>query len=34
MTNPSDRFRTLPNWYVLTRRVIFTEAQYQEVEPQ
>jgi peptide/nickel transport system substrate-binding protein len=34
MTNPSDRFRTLSNWYVLTRRVIFTEAQYQEVEPQ
>lgn len=33
MTNPSDRFRTLPNWYVLTRRVIYSEAQYQEAEP-
>ncbi len=31
MTNPSDRFRTLPNWYMLTRRVIYSEAQFQEV---
>lgn len=33
ITNPSDRFRTLPQWYVLTRQVIYSEAQYQEVEP-
>ncbi len=33
MTIPSDRFRTLPNWYVLTRRVIYSEVQYQEIEP-
>lgn len=33
MTNPSDRFRTLPNWYTLTRRVIYSEAQYKDVEP-
>ena len=33
MTNPSDRFRTIAHWYVLTRRVIYSEAQYQDVEP-
>lgn len=32
MTGPSDRFRSLPHWYVLTRRIIFSEAQYKEVE--
>lgn len=30
MTNPSDRFRTIANWYMLTRRVIFKESQYQD----
>ena len=34
MTNPSDRFRTLSDWYVLTRRVIYSEAQYPDIEPQ
>ncbi len=36
MTNPRDRFRTLSNWYVLTRKVIeiYSEAQYPEIEPQ
>ena len=33
MTDPSDRFRTLPDWYVLTQRVIYSEGQYPEVEP-
>ena len=33
MTNPSDRFRTIANWYLLTRRIISSEAPYQEVEP-
>jgi peptide/nickel transport system substrate-binding protein len=33
MTSPSDRFRTLPDWYVLTRRVIYSEAQYEAVDP-
>ena len=33
MTIPSDRYRTLSNWYMLTRRVIYSEAQYPEVEP-
>jgi peptide/nickel transport system substrate-binding protein len=27
MIDPSDRFRTLTDWYVLTRRVILSEAQ-------
>ncbi|MEW5961223.1 MAG: ABC transporter substrate-binding protein [Chloroflexota bacterium] len=30
LASPSDRFRTLPNWYMLTRRVIYSEAQYPE----
>ncbi len=30
LTNPSDRFRTLADWYVLTRRVIYNEAQFQD----
>ncbi len=25
MTNPSDRFRTVANWYMLTRRVIYSQ---------
>jgi peptide/nickel transport system substrate-binding protein len=33
MTNPSDRFRTLPNWYMMTRRVIYRQAQYPETTP-
>ena len=33
MTNPSERFRTLADWYVLTRRVIYSKTQYQDVEP-
>lgn len=33
MTNPRDRFRTLPEWYVLTRRVIYKDTQYQEIAP-
>lgn len=33
MTNPSDRFRTIANWYLLTRRVIYSETQYQDVTP-
>jgi peptide/nickel transport system substrate-binding protein len=33
MTNPNDRFRTIANWYLLTRRIISSEAPYQEVEP-
>ncbi|RME78477.1 MAG: hypothetical protein D6784_02335 [Chloroflexi bacterium] len=30
MTTPGDRFRSLPNWYMLTRRVIFSEAPFPE----
>jgi len=30
MTRPSDRFRTIADWYMLTRRVIFKESQYQD----
>jgi peptide/nickel transport system substrate-binding protein len=33
MANPSDRFRSLPNWYVLTRQVIYKETQYEDVRP-
>jgi peptide/nickel transport system substrate-binding protein len=33
MTNPSDRFRTIANWYLLTRHVISSEGQYQGAEP-
>jgi len=33
LTTPSDRFRTLADWYVLTRRVIYSEAQYPDIEP-
>jgi peptide/nickel transport system substrate-binding protein len=29
MANPSDRFKTIANWYMLTRRVIYKEAQFQ-----
>jgi peptide/nickel transport system substrate-binding protein len=27
MIDPSDRFRTITDWYVITRRVILSEAQ-------
>jgi peptide/nickel transport system substrate-binding protein len=33
MINPSDRFRTIANWYLLTRRVIYSETQYQDEAP-
>lgn len=33
LNDPSDRFRTLTDWYVLTERVVYSEAQYPEVEP-
>jgi peptide/nickel transport system substrate-binding protein len=33
MANPSDRFRSLPNWYTLTEQVIYKETQYEEIAP-
>jgi hypothetical protein len=30
MVNPSDRFRTIADWYVNTRRVILAEAQHSQ----
>ena len=27
MTTPSDRFKTVPNWYLLTRRVVYSQTQ-------
>ncbi len=30
MTKPSDRFRTITSWYVLTRKVIFSESQFED----
>jgi peptide/nickel transport system substrate-binding protein len=30
LTNPSDRFRTIANWYKLTRQVIYNQAQFQD----
>jgi peptide/nickel transport system substrate-binding protein len=33
LTTPSDRFRSLPNWYMLTRQVIYKETQYETVVP-
>jgi peptide/nickel transport system substrate-binding protein len=33
MANPSDRFRTLPNWYMLTQQVVYKETQYEDVAP-
>lgn len=33
MINASDRFRTIANWYLLTRRVIYSETQYQDEAP-
>lgn len=34
LTNPSDRFRTIAAWYKLTRRVIYSESQFQDEVPQ
>jgi peptide/nickel transport system substrate-binding protein len=33
ITNPSDRFETVADWYMLTREVIFSESQFQKVNP-
>jgi peptide/nickel transport system substrate-binding protein len=33
LSNPSDRFRTITNWYILTRRVIYSESPYQDIAP-
>jgi len=33
LTNPSDRFNTIKNWYMLTRRVIYTENQPDTSKP-
>ncbi len=33
LSNPSDRFRTITNWYILTRRVIYSESPYQDIKP-
>lgn len=33
MSNPSDRFRTISNWYTVSQEVIFTESHFDEVNP-
>jgi peptide/nickel transport system substrate-binding protein len=33
MTTPSDRFETIADWYILTREVIFSESQFQKINP-
>jgi peptide/nickel transport system substrate-binding protein len=33
MTTSGDRFRTVADWYMLTRRVIYSETQFQETAP-
>jgi len=33
MINPGDRFKTVSDWYMLTRRVIFSESQFQDETP-
>lgn len=33
LSNPSDRFRTATNWYTLTREVIYSGSQFQDVKP-
>ncbi len=33
LSNPSDRFRTITNWYILSRRVIYSESPYQDIAP-
>ena len=34
MINPSDRFNTVENWYMLTRRVIYSEAEQEDITGQ
>ena len=33
LSNPSDRFRTVTNWYTLTREVIYSGSQFEDVKP-
>ncbi len=33
MDDPRDRFRSLPQWYMLTRQVIYKETQFEEMAP-
>jgi peptide/nickel transport system substrate-binding protein len=33
MTNPADRFRTVSDWYMLTRQVIYSQPHLQEPGP-
>ena len=33
MTNPADRFRTVSDWYMLTRQVIYSQPYLQEPDP-
>ncbi len=33
MTNPSDRFKTVANWYMLTRQAIYNQTQFQDTAP-
>jgi peptide/nickel transport system substrate-binding protein len=33
MINPSDRFDTVTQWYILTREVIYSESQFQKLNP-
>lgn len=33
LSNPSDRFRTVSDWYRLTEETIFRESQFQEADP-
>lgn len=33
LNNPSDRFRTVTEWYTLTREVIYGDSQFQEIKP-
>ncbi|MCB9078424.1 MAG: peptide ABC transporter substrate-binding protein [Anaerolineaceae bacterium] len=33
LSNPSDRFRTVTDWYTLTREVIYSGSQFQDVKP-
>ncbi|GAB4450547.1 MAG: peptide ABC transporter substrate-binding protein [Anaerolineae bacterium] len=34
MVNPADRFKTAPNWYMLTRQVIYSEAEAENASGQ
>jgi peptide/nickel transport system substrate-binding protein len=33
MSTPGDRFRSLPNWYMLTQQVIYKETQFENIAP-